>query len=89
MAQTFLTLTRVLGGSGAFYLYCAIALCGLGWAWAFLPETMGLSLEEVQRLFGGAAPPAGGGGGRERKRRASDDASGGLEAAAALPPDPR
>ncbi len=45
VAQTFLTLTRVLGGSGAFGLYCAIAVCGFGWAWACVPELQGLSLE--------------------------------------------
>ncbi|KAL4447774.1 hypothetical protein ABPG75_004993 [Micractinium tetrahymenae] len=86
VAQTFLTLTTALGGSGAFFLYAGIACAGFAWAWAVLPETNGLTLEQVQQLFGGGgahhggrrAGGSGGGGGwsgRERKQRASDDES--------------
>lgn len=51
VAQTFLTLTQLLGGSGAFWLYALLALVGLGWVVAVLPETSGLSLDDVQQLF--------------------------------------
>lgn len=80
VAQTFLTLTQRLGGSGAFYLYCCIAIGGFAWTYRFLPETNGLSLERVQQLFGGG--PGGEGGsaagssGREAKWRGSDDGGG-------------
>lgn len=54
VAQTFLTLTTRVGGSGAFYLYAAIASAGFVWTYACLPETNGLTLEQVQQLFGGS-----------------------------------
>lgn len=86
VAQTFLSLTRRLGGSGAFYLYCGIAAAGGLWTHRFLPETNGLSLEQVQQLFGGGDAGGGAGGGLHagasggggwpwgaRKRRGSDD----------------
>lgn len=41
VAQTFLTLTALLGGSGAFFLYAGIACVGFAWTWAVLPETNG------------------------------------------------
>lgn len=85
VAQTFLTLTQKLGGSGAFYCYCAIAAGGFAWTYRFLPETNGLSLEQVQQLFGGGpggeggSRAGGGGGGREPKWRGSDDGGGDAE----------
>ncbi|GAB4816004.1 hypothetical protein N2152v2_003050 [Parachlorella kessleri] len=51
VAQTFLTLTQRLGGSGAFWLYAAISGVGLLWTWWFLPETNGLTLDQIQVLF--------------------------------------
>ncbi|PRW45452.1 Inositol transporter 1 [Chlorella sorokiniana] len=84
VAQTFLTLTQRLGGSGAFYLYCGIAAGGFAWTYRFLPETNGLSLEQVQRLFAGTGGSDGGGSlasgsGREPKWRGSDDEGGDTE----------
>lgn len=84
MAQTFLTLTTRLGSSGAFYLYACVAAAGFAWAAAVLPETNGLTLDQVQQLFGGGGGGEGSGGGgssggggllwgAQRKRRASDD----------------
>ncbi|EFN54539.1 hypothetical protein CHLNCDRAFT_8066, partial [Chlorella variabilis] len=63
VAQTFLTLTQLLGGSGAFFLYAAIACAGFLWAHAVLPETNGLTLDQVQQLFGGEGGGGGAGGG--------------------------
>lgn len=80
VAQTFLTLTQRLGASGTFFLYCGVAVGGFAWTYRFLPETNGLSLEQVQRLFagtgGGEGGSAAGGSGREPKWRGSDDGGG-------------
>jgi hypothetical protein len=89
VAQTFLTLTQRAGGSGAFFLYSTVACAGFLWAWAFLPETNGLSLEQVQQLFGGGEAGDSSGSSswppwRECKRRASDD--GGEEEAGLVAP---
>lgn len=51
VSQTFLTLIQHLGGSGTFWLYAVIALAGAVWVYFALPETNGMSLEEVQDLF--------------------------------------
>jgi MFS transporter, SP family, solute carrier family 2 (myo-inositol transporter), member 13 len=51
MSQTFLLLVHALRASGAFAVCASIAGLGFLWAAAFLPETKGLSLDEVQRLF--------------------------------------
>jgi SP family myo-inositol transporter-like MFS transporter 13 len=48
---TFLSVTRSLGTYSAFWLYAVVALFGAGVLWKELPETRGLELEEIQRIF--------------------------------------
>jgi len=47
VAQTFLALTRALGGSGTFWLYAAVAAAGAVWAHLSLPETKGARAETL------------------------------------------
>lgn len=47
VAQTFLALTRALGGSGTFWLYAAVAAAGAVWAHLSLPETKGACAETL------------------------------------------
>ncbi|GAA5858672.1 hypothetical protein JCM1840_006509 [Sporobolomyces johnsonii] len=51
VSSTFLHLSRALTPSGAFALYAFIALLGWLFTWRYLPETKGLSLEEVRGVF--------------------------------------
>jgi MFS transporter, SP family, solute carrier family 2 (myo-inositol transporter), member 13 len=51
VSQTFLLLVTSMRASGTFVIYAAIAAQGFIWAAVFLPETKGLTLDEVQRMF--------------------------------------
>jgi MFS transporter, SP family, solute carrier family 2 (myo-inositol transporter), member 13 len=53
VASTFLTLSRPSGLTthGAFWLYTCVAAVGWVWLYRRLPETKGLSLEEIERVF--------------------------------------
>jgi len=37
--------------AGTFWFFAVITLIGLAWAWFFIPETAGLSLEKMDKLF--------------------------------------
>eukprot|EP00934_Nitzschia_sp_Nitz4_P002583 Nitzschia sp. Nitz4//scaffold26_size159584//20588//22715//NITZ4_002470-RA/size159584-snap-gene-0.6-mRNA-1//1//CDS//3329545019//2573//frame0 len=53
ISATFLTLSSpsVMTAYGAFGLYGLVALVGFVWLFVALPETKGLTLEEIERLF--------------------------------------
>ena len=53
VSLTFLTLSDVLGSAGTFYLYAAIVAVGFFFVFFLLPETSGLSLEQIQNIFKG------------------------------------
>lgn len=51
VAQTFLTLTVSIGTSNTFLLFGCIAVAGLFFALVFMPETKGLSFEQVEVML--------------------------------------
>ena len=57
VAATFLSISSAgsLTTYGAFWMYASVAVVGAIWLYVALPETKGLSLEEIERLFEGGA----------------------------------
>lgn len=53
VSATFLSLVDLLGRPGTFLLYSVLTAGGAGVLMRFLPETKGVSLEEVEQLFDG------------------------------------
>jgi SP family myo-inositol transporter-like MFS transporter 13 len=48
---TFLSIIDTLAPYGAFWLYAILAICGFIYLYQTLPETKGLELEEIQKIF--------------------------------------
>ncbi|GFO08529.1 proton myo-inositol cotransporter [Plakobranchus ocellatus] len=51
VAFTFLTLAETIAIPGTFWMFCGTTLLGLVFTAVLLPETRGLSLEQVEQLF--------------------------------------
>jgi MFS family permease len=53
VALIFLDLIRLLTPAGTFILFALLTLVAIGFAWRFVPETRGRSLEEIEDELGG------------------------------------
>ncbi|KAA3489000.1 inositol transporter 4-like [Gossypium australe] len=51
VSESFLTLTKALGSSGTFLLFTGFSVIGITCIYVFVPETKGLSFEEVEKLL--------------------------------------
>jgi len=56
VSQTFLSLVEATSTGGAFSIYAAVSIIGLGLLWRYLPETSGLRLEDTEMLFADPYP---------------------------------
>uniref|UniRef100_A0A0E0DG23 Major facilitator superfamily (MFS) profile domain-containing protein n=1 Tax=Oryza meridionalis TaxID=40149 RepID=A0A0E0DG23_9ORYZ len=52
VTQTFLSLTKALGTSATFFLFCAVSFFALVVVFFTVPETKGLQFEEVEKMLG-------------------------------------
>uniref|UniRef100_A0A0D6R6V5 Major facilitator superfamily (MFS) profile domain-containing protein n=1 Tax=Araucaria cunninghamii TaxID=56994 RepID=A0A0D6R6V5_ARACU len=51
VSQTFLTMTENIGTSNAFLVFGIVSVLGLVFVWFLVPETKGLSLEDVEQML--------------------------------------
>lgn len=51
VSETFLTLTTALGAAGTFLLFAGFSILGLVGIFFLVPETKGLSFEQVEKLL--------------------------------------
>ena len=51
VSETFLTLTKAIGPDMSFLLFMCIALFTLGFVYLFVPETKGMSLENLEKML--------------------------------------
>ena len=49
VGATFLSLLNGIGHAATFWLYAALNVAFLGFTWAFVPETKGVTLEQIER----------------------------------------
>ncbi|GLH00779.1 Facilitated trehalose transporter Tret1-1 [Gryllus bimaculatus] len=56
--KTFVDFRQALGLHGAFWLYAAVSLAGLGFVVVCVPETKGRDLDELHPKLAGASGPA-------------------------------
>ncbi|XP_019172567.1 PREDICTED: inositol transporter 1 isoform X1 [Ipomoea nil] len=65
VAQSFLSLAEAVGTGATFLILAVIAIAAFGFVVAFVPETKGLTFEEVERIWKARARGNGSGSGRE------------------------
>jgi MFS transporter, SP family, solute carrier family 2 (myo-inositol transporter), member 13 len=77
VSSTFLSISRPesMTAYGAFWMYGCVAVIGFVWLFFTLPETKGLSLEEIEQMFRGNLRRHGRGGGYDVIGNADDDES--------------
>ena len=51
VALTFLSMSRVLTPSGAYFMFAGLAACAFTFIGRYVPETRGKSLEEIERTL--------------------------------------
>jgi hypothetical protein len=52
VAATFLTLINAISTAGTFFLLGVLTLVALAYFWKKVPETKGLSLQQIEREIG-------------------------------------
>jgi SP family galactose:H+ symporter-like MFS transporter len=57
IALTFLTLVQLLGRSGTFWLYAGVGILALIFTYAYVPETKGRTLEDIEEHWRGGKHP--------------------------------
>ena len=58
IAFTFLKLVNALTPSGAFWLYALLGIIALIWGYRYIPETKGVTLEQIEEHWRKRRPPA-------------------------------
>ena len=51
VSQFFLSLINGIGESATFWLFAVLCVVCLGWVWKKVPETKGLSLEQIEQMW--------------------------------------
>lgn len=51
VSQFFLTMTNDIGESGTFWVFAGLCVVAFLWIWRRVPETGGLTLEEIERMW--------------------------------------